>query len=306
MIGVYGANGFIGRHLISRLKDRKAGFKAVSRHFSAEIKESLQGYAEVLEADLADPLAMASSLQDVDTVVQLVSTSSPGMQNRYSVADIEANVIPHVAFMQNCVAAGVKRYIFISSGGTVYGPAARIPIREDQDTTPISSHGLTKLMVEKYLQMHGYVDGLEFVILRLSNPFGPGQQFRKAQGLIPAILKRHAEGLPVRILGSGESRRDYVFIDDVIDALELALAKPDAARQIINIGSGESRSVMEVVQAVEETMGITLEKEFVESRKTDVDVNVLDITKARELLGWKPDTPFRTALERTLACFPTG
>lgn len=306
MIGVYGANGFIGRHLTERLKEKGQSFKAISRHFSPEAKQSLKGRAESFEADLGDQLAMAASLQDVETVVQLVSTSSPGMQNLYAIADIQDNVIPHIAFMQSCVAAGVKRYVFISSGGTVYGPTADIPTREDHETNPISSHGLTKLMVEKYLQMHGRVDGLEFVILRLSNPFGPGQQFRKAQGLIPAILKRHAEGLPVRILGSGSSRRDYVFIEDVIDAIELALSSDAAAGQIINIGSGEGRSVIEVVQAVEEVMGITLDKEFVETRKTDVDVNVLDITRAREILGWRPVTPFRTALERTLASYSAG
>ncbi len=300
MIGIFGANGFIGRHFTQRLQMRGGKFKAVSRHFSPDFVQTFGGSAELVEANFSDPLAMMSALDEVDTVVQLVSSSSPGMQNFHSLADICENVIPHVAFLQNCVAAGVRRYIFLSSGGTVYGPTENVPTREDCETNPISSHGLTKLTVEKYIQMHGMVDALDYVVLRLANPFGPGQHFRKSQGLIPAIIKRYAEGLPVRIIGDGSARRDYVFIDDVIDAVEMALTAPAAARSIINIGSGESRSVLEILTALEDILGDRIEREHLDVRKTDVAISELDITRAQSLLGWRPKTPFRAGLERTL------
>ena len=303
MIGIFGANGFIGRHLAQRLQSRGRKFKAISRHFTPDFVAAHGGSAELVEANFADPLAMVSALDGLDTVVQLVSTSSPGMQNLHSIADIRDNVIPHVAFLQTCVAAGVRRYVFLSSGGTVYGPTNDVPIREDSETNPISSHGLTKLMVEKYIQMHGRVDGLDYVILRLANPFGPGQHYRKAQGLIPAILGRHQEGLPVKVIGDGSARRDYVFIDDVIDAIELAVGEPRAARGIINIGSGEARSVSEILGAIEDILGLRIEREYVDVRKTDVAISQLDIGRASSLLGWRPKTPFRTGLERTLAEF---
>lgn len=128
MIAVYGANGFIGRHLVARLAEGGEPVRAVSRRFDSDFIESLGAKVEVVEADLGHSLDMASSLQDIDTVVQLVSTSSPGLGNGYEVADIQENVLPHIEFLQACVRAEVKRYIFVSSGGTVCGPGAPVPM----------------------------------------------------------------------------------------------------------------------------------------------------------------------------------
>jgi UDP-glucose 4-epimerase len=300
MIGVYGANGFIGRHLVRRLVAARRPVRAVSRDFGADFVAEMGGHVDFVRADLGNALAMASSLQDVETVVQLVSTSSPGLQNRYAITDIQDNVIPHVAFLQSCVAAGVTRCVFLSSGGTVYGPGAPLPTPETAATDPISSHGLTKLFVEKYLQMHSRVDGLEHVILRLSNPFGPGQIFRKAQGLIPAILARHAEGQPIRVFGEGLAGRDYVYIGDVIDAIVLALDEPRAKNSVINIGSGQARTVMEVIRSIESLLGTAFELDFVPARNTDVDNNALDVSRARMLLDWSPRTSFMEGLDVTL------
>jgi UDP-glucose 4-epimerase len=299
MIGIFGANGFIGRHLLRRMVAKGQRVRAVSRNFDANLVKELTGKVDFVEADLGNPLAMASSLQGIDVVVQLISTSSPGLQNRYNVSDIQDNVIPHVEFLQSSVALGIKKYIFLSSGGTVYGPTAFVPIAESAATNPISSHGLTKLMVEKYIQMHGRVDGLDFVILRLSNPYGPGQVFRKGQGLIPSVMDRHAMGLPVQIIGDGQATRDYIFIDDVIDAIEACIVG-DARQEILNIASGEGRTVLEVLDAMESVIGSKFKREYVGSRKTDVDISVLDITKARSVLSWFPKTPFRAGLEQTL------
>jgi UDP-glucose 4-epimerase len=299
MIGIYGANGFIGRHLLERLANGRAAVRAVSRHIGPELTERYRG-VEFIEADLRDSLAMASSLQGVDTVVQLISTSSPGLQNRYSVSDIQDNVIPHVEFLQSAIAAGVRKYVFLSSGGTVYGPSADTPICEHAPTNPISSHGLTKLTIEKYLQMYGHVDGLNYVILRVANPFGPGQAFRKGQGLIPAVIARSSQGLPIQIIGNGATQRDYIFIEDVIDAVEAAILHDDVIREIINIGSGTARSVLEVIATIEDVLKVRFQREFVKSRTTDVDVNVLDIRRARQVLGWAPRTGFREGLEKTL------
>lgn len=301
MIGIYGANGFIGRHLLARLALGKYGVRAVSRHIGDDLLHRFPSGVEFLEADLRDTLAIASSLQGIDTVVQLVSTSSPGLRNRYNVSDIRDNVIPHVEFLESAISAGVKKYIFISSGGTVYGPQDRSPIEEYFPTNPISSYGLTKLTIEKYIQMYGHVNDLNFVILRVSNPFGPGQKFQKGQGLIPAILSRFLQGQAIQIIGSGTAQRDYIFIDDVIDAIEASIVRDEAHKAIINVGSGIARSVIEVIDTMESVMGVRFRREFVESRKTDVDINVLRLEQARRLLGWRPKTTFRDGLVKTLA-----
>lgn len=299
MIGIYGSDGFIGRHLVRRLASQGTAVRAVSRRHDEHFASSVGGEVQFVEADFTDSLAMAASLQDVDTVVQLISTSSPGLRNDHAVADIEENVVPHVAFLRDCVQAGVRRYVFLSSGGTVYGPGVDTPTPETAHTHPICSHGLTKLTVEKYIQMHGYLDGLQFVILRIANPFGPGQQFRKGQGLIPAVLDRCRRGQPVRIYGRGEDRRDYIYIDDVIDAITASLAL-EHGQLVMNIGSGETRSVVEVVDAIESVTGQPIAREFVPARNTDVGISCLDIAKAVSVLDWRPRVPFRQGIEETV------
>lgn len=292
MIGVYGANGFVGRHLVRWLASRGMLVRAVSRRLDGDFVHEFRDAVEFVEADLGHPLDMASSLQGIHTAVQLISTSSPGTKNDYAIADIEDNILPHVSFLRSCVRAGVKRYVFISSGGTVYGPEAPPPTPETCATNPISSYGLTKLIVEKYIQMHGYVDDLEYVILRVANLFGPGQEFRKGQGILPMLIDSWKKERKVKILGDGGARRDYVFIDDAVDAIGASLNLEGRPREILNIGSGESRTVNEVVEAVEKAAGYRFEREYVPSRNTDVGVSHLDISLAKEVLGWRPKTDF--------------
>ncbi|MBB6262633.1 UDP-glucose 4-epimerase [Paenochrobactrum gallinarii] len=300
MIGIYGANGFIGRHIVRRLANGDRLIRAVSRKFDSDFKYSFGDSVGFVEADLRQPLDMASTLQDVDTVIQLVSTSSPGMKNDHAIADITDNVIPHVQFLQSCVRAGVRRYIFLSSGGTVYGPGVVVPTPETSPTNPINSHGLTKLTVEKYIQMHGYVDGLEYIILRVANPYGPNQVFRKGQGLIPAILDHWRKGLPVRVFGDGMALRDYIYIDDLVDAIEAVIKLPGKPQLTINIGSGEVHSVIDVIRAVELATKHQFKQERIEARTTDVDVASLDITMAKEILNWTPKTKFQDGIRLTV------
>lgn len=300
MIGIYGANGFIGHHLVRRLANGNQLVRAVSRKFDLQFTEPFVRRVEFVEADLRQPLDMASTLQDIDTVIQLVSTSSPGMKNDHVIADITENVVPHVQFLQSCFQAGVKRYIFISSGGTVYGPGAPVPTPENTPTNPINSHGLTKLFVEKYIQMHGHVDGLEYIILRVANAFGPGQKFRKGQGLIPAILDHWRKNLPVKIFGNGTALRDYLYIDDLIDAIEAAVTLTGKPRLIVNVGSGEVRSVIEVIEAIEAATHHQFKREYIEARTTDVDVASLDIALANKLLNWVPKTEFQDGVRMTV------
>jgi UDP-glucose 4-epimerase len=290
MIGIYGGNGFIGQHIVRRLVRAGVPVRVVSRRFDSAFRDELAHAVEFVEADFRDSLAMMASLQDIDTVVQLISSSSPGMGNQLAVADIQDNVVPHVAFIQNAISAGVKKYVFFSSGGTVYGPNERPPTPESAGTRPISSHGMTKLMIEKYLQMFGHVDGLNYTILRVSNPYGPGQLFRKGQGLIPAVLHRYREGRPITIIGDGRNERDFIYIDDLVDAVESVVNSPAVDGEILNIGSGIGHSVLDVIDTLERELGITFLRETVPARKTDVPRSILDISKARRLLGWNPRT----------------
>lgn len=301
MIGVFGASGFIGRNIVARLISDSISFRAISRHRPSMIEGYPTAALDYLEADFEDSLAMESALVGIDTVIQLISTSSPGFGNRQIVADVEHNAIPHIKFMHTCAEIGVKRYIFVSSGGTVYGPPKSIPISESHPTNPISSHGLTKLTTEKYLQMFSYQSSMDYVILRLANVFGPGQVFQKGQGLIPAVLDRYERGEPIDIIGSGEARRDYVYIGDFVSACMAAATVPGPIREVINIGSGESRSILQVLDAMESILKTRFERSHRQGRHTDVDVNQLDIRRAKDVLGWHPEISFEVGLERMLS-----
>ena len=299
MIGIFGADGFMGRHLTARLIAEGRDVMTVARKYDEPPEASPR--VRVVTADLRDRETIARSLEGVRTVVQLMSSSTPAQGNARTVEDIEDNVIPHVEFLDQCVAAGVERFVFLSSGGTVYGPVSSIPVLETAPTHPISSHGVTKLTVEKFIELNAQLHGLDFVILRVANPFGPGQVFRKGQGLIPALVSRYNAGLPVSIIGDGSAARDYVYIADVVDAIVASLDLPGTPKALLNIGTGIGRSVIEVVEAIEAVAGITFDIERLPARPTDVPTIALDISRAQEVLGWSPQTEFTSGLERTLS-----
>lgn len=297
MIGVFGANGFIGKHLIRSLAKQERSVRAVARAFDGPAPRNIDQRI----TDFRIPEAVEAALSGVNTVIQLISTSSPAHGNSQTLLDIQENVLPHVVFLQKCVDLGIRRYIFLSSGGTVYGPVSGSkPIPESAPTNPICSHGLTKLMIEKFIGMHGLVDGLDYVVLRPSNPFGPGQIFRNGQGLIPALLARHRQGLPVTIYGNGTATRDYIYIDDLVEAITAAIDADSPQNAIINIGSGRRRSILEVVRAIESAAGIRFEIQNAPERPTDIHDISLDIRRAKKVLGWEPHTEFMIGLSKTL------
>lgn len=303
MIGVYGAAGFIGRHLVRRLVSQSYDVRAVCRQIHPDFSSEFGKTAELVEADILKPSSITPSIHGVDTVVQLISASSPDLGTQQTPEDIQENVVPHAEFIRSCMAAGIRRYIFISSGGTVYGPNAPIPTPETYSGSPICSYGLTKLFVEKCIEMHGHVEGLEYIILRLSNPFGPGQRFRKGQGLIPALIGQYQKKQPVRIFGDGSAERDYIYVDDAVNAIEAAIKLEGSPREIINIGNGRTHSVLEILDAVESVTGYQFERVSAPARDSDVHRSCLDIRKARSMLNWEPSVRFREAIENTLKTY---
>jgi UDP-glucose 4-epimerase len=305
VIGVFGANGFIGRHLIRRLSGDGANVIAFGRQFPDDFYKAVGNAVETRQIDIADELETDVMLQGVTKVVQLINTSNPAMGNKHLLSDLMLNVIPNITFIQSCITARVKNFIFISSGGTVYGIPKSSPISEGHPTEPLNSYGLGKLTVERYLSMLSRGTDLGFTTLRVSNPFGPGQTGKKGQGLIPTILKQFDEGAPVKIFGDGRSERDYIYIEDVVDAVCTCLGRTPL-NDALNIGSGRGRTILQVVEAIEQALGRRIERQFIEARPTDTPSNVLDISKARAVLGWMPQTDFDDAIRFTVDAYKFG
>jgi UDP-glucose 4-epimerase len=300
VIGVFGANGFIGRAAVRHLLARDRRVVAIGRTFPADYEHIVGGNVETRVVDFRDALSVQATLQGIDQAIDLVNSSSPALGNARVVEDVETNVMPHISFVQSCVMSRVSQIVFLSSGGTVYGSPSYLPLDEDHPTNPLVSYGAAKLMVEHYLRMLTRDTPVSHVILRVSNPFGPGQVLRKGQGLIASILERQAASLPIVVYGDGQTQRDYLYIDDLCHALTAAL-EVASMRETFNIGTGRGRSTLDVIRAVEAALGRKLDITFEDERATDAKNNVLDCGKATRLLNWSAQTPFHEGIQRTVA-----
>jgi len=190
------------------------------------------------------------------------------------------------ALLESCVKHKVRKLMFASSGGTVYGIPKRLPITEDDPTNPICSYGIVKLAVEKYLQLYHRLHGLEYVVLRISNPYGPRQDPRHVQGVVSVFAARLLENRPITIWGTGRVVRDFIHVQD------LARLFYDAAVShvtgVFNAGSGIGVSLNDLLAMMIAQYGVQAEVNRVAARACDVPAAVLDYEKAKRVFGWTP------------------
>lgn len=293
---VLGGGGFLGTNLCLHLRGRVARLRAFGRRQS--FPEALRGI-DWIHGDLADAIAVAYAIEGADVVFHLASESTPSSANVDKVGDLSRNVGGSIALLEACRAAGVRRIVFASSGGTIYGIPAQIPTPETAPLQPITAYGIAKLAIEKYLHLFEYLYGLEYRVLRIANPYGPFQLALKNQGVIAAFLRRALANQTIEIWGDGATIRDYVFVEDVMEAFAAAATHSGSAR-IFNIGSGLGLSLEDIVSAIGALLGTPLQVRRSTGRPVDVPVSVLDIRLAASELGWQPRTPFETGLARTV------
>lgn len=295
---VIGGAGFIGSHLVDRLIDEGEQVRVLDR-VPATVRPAWMDSPQVeyLAGDFVDHSAIDVAVQDIDVAYHLVSTTIPASSNVDPIFDVQSNLIGTLSFLKAAVDAGVKKVIFISSGGTVYGNPVTVPIRESHPTDPICSYGITKLAIEKYLAMFELLHGLGYMVIRLANPFGERQR-AGAQGAIAAFMQKVASGAPIEIWGDGSVVRDYIYIQDVVDALVQGIAYQGPER-VFNVGSGEGRSLNQIVDALRLVTASPVECVYKAGRPLDVPKSVLDISLIERELGWRPATNFTDGLGRT-------
>jgi UDP-glucose 4-epimerase len=223
----------------------------------------------------------------VDVVFHLISSTLPATSNQDMEFDLTSNVLPTLQLLQMAQNSGVQKLIFISSGGAVYGIAKRLPVAEDDSTNPISAYGIHKLAIEKYLDLFHTHWKINYGILRVSNPYGLGQPANRSQGVIAQFVHKAAVHEPLEIWGDGSVIRDFIHVDDVVDAF-LLLVRHDGPFRIFNIGSGQGHSLLQLVSTIEAMIGETLAVRFTQARSVDVPANVLDIARAKTELRWQP------------------
>ena len=301
VVSVLGGGGFLGSAIADRLLNE--GHRV--RIFERPRIQPYRAFAktegvEWIEGDFGHLPDMRLALEGATAVVHLVCTTRPKSSNDEPIFDVQSNVIATLQLLEEMRQLGIKKILFSSSGGTVYGPPMHTPIAEDHPTNPTTSYGITKLTIDKYLQLEKLLHGLQPVILRVANPYGERQRVEYAQGVVAAFLKRALAGEPIEIWGDGSVIRDYLHVEDVAEAFATSLHYQGESA-VFNIGSGSGTSLNELVQILSKQLGKDLEVIYKPARDFDVKSNVLCCKRAQQELNWQAKISMTAGLERTLA-----
>lgn len=299
---VIGGGGFIGTHLVERLLERDHSVRIYGRNPN-RFRGTPAG-AEFVEGELGNHGLVRGALDGVEVVFHLVSTTLPKTSNDDPIFDVRSNLVDTIQLLEACVEAGVRKVIFPSSGGTVYGPPEFLPVTEGHPKEPISSYGIVKLAIEKYLNLFHHLHGLDYTTLRISNAYGPYQDPAGQQGVISVFLERVREGRSITVWGDGCVIRDYLYVSDLMDAMELA-AEVETEHRVFNVGSGRGVSVDEILDLISQATRESPDVEYLPARALDVPASVLDIGLAERELGWRPRTKLSEGIARTWAWLRT-
>lgn len=293
---VLGGLGFIGSHLCRALVAHGQSVRIFDRDSAS--RESLEDQTEIVTGDISRPEDVVGAIGDATVLINLVHTTVPGTSMKDPGADIIDNVVSSARWLKEIKDTKLRRIIYFSSGGTVYGQS-ETPITEDHPTNPLNSYGITKLAIEKYTAMYAAHHGIDCCIVRPSNVYGPGQQLQHGQGVIGIMASRALRQEKLEVWGEGTHRRDYLYIDDLVGAI-IKLFDYSGACRIFNVSSGEGHSVNEVISELRELIEPFPEIEYLRERSIDVAMNVLDSSRLRNETGWAPKVRFKEGIQRTV------
>jgi UDP-glucose 4-epimerase len=296
---VTGAAGFLGAGLANRLAREGHQVRGVD-DLSAGDRDRLHSDVLFTRGDVIDRPKLWTLLQDVDCVYHLAAKVSVPESVLYPREYNIINVGGTVSVMEAMRDVGVKRVVLISSGA-VYGDQASQPLPEDQPPDPRSPYAVSKLAAEHYVRTIGSLWGIETVSLRVFNAYGPGQQLPASHPpVIPHFLRQASKQGTLVIHGRGEQTRDFVYLDDAIEAMVAAATAPGIDREVINIGSGHETSIMEIAQAAIEAVETKVEWIFKEDQDPGPSRMCADISLAKEKLGYQPHMNLHDGLARML------
>jgi UDP-glucose 4-epimerase len=299
-IVIFGGGGFIGSAIADRLLLDGHSLRIFERPRVEPYRKFLNTEpVQWLTGDILSMHDVSDAIDGADIVIHLVSSTLPKSSNDDPVYDVQSNLVGSLQMLSAMVAKKIKKIIFISSGGTVYGTPRYLPIDEHHPTEPRVSYGITKLAIEKYLLLFEQMYGIKATILRVANPFGERQRVETAQGAVTAFIHRALSGQPIEIWGDGTATRDYIYISDVADAFARAVFY-EGPKNIFNISSGVGTSLNELVSLLEKILGQHIECRYLPGRNFDVPVSVLSSELAREEMGWTPQVPLEKGIENVI------
>lgn len=293
---VLGGSGFIGSHIVDKLLAEGHNVSVLDA-FNERYRSPLIDVKYFI-GYFGDTELLKKALQGQDIVIHSISTTVPETSNHDMLNDVESNLYPSLTLFKIASEQGVKRMVFLSSGGAVYGNPKIVPIPENHPKNPISSYGITKLAIEKYLALYSHLSGMEYNIIRPSNPYGPRQNPFGAQGIISVYLGKILKGEPIEIWGDGLVYRDYIYIDDLISAI-YNVSISQVKSKIFNIGSGEAVSILEIVKKIKKVLDKDFDIKFLDGRDCDVSKVCLDISLASASLDFSPNVSLDEGILKT-------
>ena len=297
-IVIFGGGGFIGSTIADHLLRDGHELRIFERPRVAPYREfSETERVEWITGDFSSTHDVDDAISGMDVVLHLVSTTLPKNSNDDPIYDVQSNVVATLQMLNAMVTHNVRKIVFISSGGTVYGTPKYLPIDEQHPTDPFVSYGITKLTIEKYLQMYSHLHGINAITLRVANPYGERQRIETAQGAVGVFLHRALKGLPIEVWGDGSVTRDYIHVSDVADAFVKAV-EYSGAKHCFNISSGIGTSLNELIGMLENIIGKPVEVRYLPGRPFDVPISVLNNDLARDELKWVPSIPMRDGITR--------
>lgn len=286
-ITILGAAGFIGTNLLIELaKNPENIITAVDKNLAyfAHLKSVSLTNVFFKESPFLVDSDYDKLVSGADVVYHLVSTTVPTTSNQHISQELQSNIILSSNLFEACVRESVKKVVFISSGGTVYGKEHNCPLNEDTPTNPITAYGVQKITIEKLLYLYKYMYNLDYRIVRLANPYGPYQRPNGVLGAVTTFIYKALVGEAIDIYGDGSVIRDFIFIDDVIRALQ-KIVNGEEMYRTYNLGCGYGTSIKQVVDCIKRTLKIDVKINYKESRKVDVPVNYLDIHRYETAFG---------------------
>lgn len=296
---ILGGTGFIGKYLCKRLVEENYSLRILGRKNIKDINNIYDNKVEYVQMDFLSIDDFSNLLDGIDIVFHLISTTIPSTSEGNCVFDISSNVISTLKLLNACVKMKVKKIVFLSSGGTVYGVVKQIPIKEEHPTNPICSYGIHKLTIEKYLYYYYMQHGLDYTILRLSNPYGALQDFNRNQGVIPIFINKIMKNEGINIWGDGKIIRDYIYIDDVIQGI-ISTINYNGKYKVFNIGSGKGMTLLEIVEGISKILNCKYSINYLEARKIDVPINILDVSRAENNLLWECKVSFENGAKNII------
>jgi UDP-glucose 4-epimerase len=293
---VLGANGFIGTNLIKGLGAAGALVRGFSRNEPNVFIKDIPW----VSGNFNNKKDISSAIKGCEVVYHLISDSIPALLNDKEPSVLMANVNDTLNLLEACRIEGVRKIVFVSSGGTVYGISKSFPIKESAPTDPICSYGINKLAIEKYLHLYHHLYNLDYAVVRLSNPYGPHQNTKKPQGIIGKMISNVIKGEPTEIWGDGEIIRDYIYVNDVADAL-IKLANYTGPEKVFNLASGVGHSINQVISELEKLIGKEEVKIIYKDnyRSIDVPVNILNVDLIKSQIDWDPKIDLSHGLKLT-------